>query len=109
MVAVFLVRGPLAFNRFDAAARPALSAQAHAPSRVSTRSPLSPAPPQEFDACQPDAPRYVLRGAWHHAPSRKPDPEGPDVDPDAQMAASNTPIADPSTFSSEAYQVIYSN
>jgi hypothetical protein len=28
---------------------------------------------------------------------------------DPQMAASSTPIADPSTFGSEAYEPIYSN
>jgi hypothetical protein len=34
----------------------------------------------------------------------------PDADPpDPQMAASNSPVAEPSTFGSEAYEPIYSN
>jgi hypothetical protein len=107
MVAVFLV-ATLAFNRFDAAARPALSAQAMRISRIDPQ-PVISAPPQNS---MPASPTPLVRPARSVAPRAepKPDPEGPDVgDPDAQMAASNTPIADPSTFSSEAYQVIYSN
>ena len=44
-----------------------------------------------------------------HAPP-KPEPTEPDVTPaDSRVAASATPIADPSTFGSEAYEAIYSN
>jgi ActR/RegA family two-component response regulator len=41
---------------------------------------------------------------------RKPDATRSDVEPtDPQIAASTTPMADPSTFGSEAYEPIYSN
>jgi DNA-binding NarL/FixJ family response regulator len=44
-----------------------------------------------------------------HAPP-KPEPTEPDVEPtDSRVAASATPVADPSTFGSEAYEAIYSN
>jgi hypothetical protein len=107
MVAVFLV-ATLAFNRFDAAARPASSAPATHISRIDPQ-PVISAPPQNS---MPASPTPSVRPARSLAPRAepKPGPAEPDVgDPDAQMAASSGPIADPSTFSSEAYQVIYSN
>jgi hypothetical protein len=102
---VFLVT-TLTLNLFDAnvhvtrastprpeIARSDVPAPPRTPAPVASPPPFSPAP---------SAPRHV-------AP--KPDTPKPEVEPaDPQIAASNTPaIADPSTFSSEAYEPIYSN
>lgn len=44
-----------------------------------------------------------------HAPP-KPEAADPDVAPaDSRVAATTTPVADPSTFGSEAYEVVYTN
>jgi hypothetical protein len=105
VVGAFLVTA-LVFNLFDASvhvtrastprpeiARSDIPAPTRNPTPVASPPPFSPAP---------SAPRHV-------AP--KPEATQPDEEPaDPQVAASTTPpIADPSTFSSEAYEPIYSN
>jgi ActR/RegA family two-component response regulator len=105
VVGVFLVT-TLTLNLFDAnvhvtrasTPRPEIArSDVPAPPRNSTPVALTPA----FNPA-PSAARHV-------AP--KPDATQPDVEPsDPQVAASATPpIADPSTFGSEAYEPIYSN
>jgi hypothetical protein len=75
------------------------------------------------EIAQPDIPASPLNSdpaglthAFRPAPSAarraepRPDATQSDVEPaDPQMAASTVPIADPSTFGSEAYEPIYSN
>ena len=105
VVGVFLVTA-LALNLFDASvhvtrastprpeiARSDIPAPPRSPTPVASPPPFSPAP----------------SAARHVAP--KPDATQPDAEPsDPQVAASTTPpMADPSTFSSEAYEPIYSN
>ena len=104
-VGVFLVT-TLTLNLFDAgvhvtrasAPRPEIP-QSDIPVPPRNSTPVASTPP--FSPA-PSAARRV-------AP--KPDAVQPDVEPaDPQIAASTTPpIADPSTFSSEAYEPIYSN
>jgi ActR/RegA family two-component response regulator len=106
IVAVFLV-ATLALNRFDGAAEPSSSAQTTPTSSIGEQ-PVISAPPQNPTAASPmPSVRPVQSVAQRAKP--KPDPEPELGDPDSQMAASNTPIADPSTFSSEAYEPIYPN
>jgi DNA-binding NarL/FixJ family response regulator len=104
IVAVFLVT-TLTRNLFDASAhvtrasapRPEV-AQPDIPAQPLSSTPagLTPAFRPTQSVAQPAEPR--------------PDATNPDVEPAApQMAASTTPIADPSTFGSEAYEPIYSN
>ena len=105
VVVVFLVT-TLTLNLFDAnvhvtrasTPRPEI-ARSEVP--VPPRNPAPVASPPPFSPA-PSAPRQV-------AP--KPDTPKPEVEPaDPQIAASTTPpFADPSTFSSEAYEPIYSN
>jgi ActR/RegA family two-component response regulator len=106
IVAVFLV-ATLALNRFDGAAEHSSSAQTTPTSSIGEQ-PVISAPPQNPTAASPmPSVRPVQSVAQRAKP--KPDPEPELGDPDSQMAASNTPIADPSTFSSEAYEPIYPN
>ena len=107
IVAVFLV-ATLALNRFYAATGPSLSARATRTSSIGEQ-PVISAPPQNSTPASPTpSVRPAQSVAQRAAP--KPDSTGPDVgEPDPQMAASRTPIADPSSFGSEAYQPIYSN
>jgi ActR/RegA family two-component response regulator len=91
------------------------------------------APRQEIEQRDTSAPRQEIEQRDTSAPPRNLTPAGPtpwvhpaqsvaqraepkadsttpdEVAPHAQMAASSTPIADPSTFGSEAYESIYSN
>jgi hypothetical protein len=105
VVGVFLVT-TLTLNLFDAnvhvtrastprpgTAQPDIPAAPRNPTPVAMPPPFSPAP---------SAARRV---------EPKPEAVRPDVEPaDPQITASTTPpIADPSTFSSEAYEPIYSN
>jgi DNA-binding NarL/FixJ family response regulator len=113
---VFLVT-TLTVSLFDASAAPSSSAQATRSSRVVSFSALRPeiaqpevsVPPRNSTPAGP-TPRIhpaqsVAQRAEPKADSMRPD----EVAPDSQMAASSTPIADPSTFGSEAYEPIYSN
>ena len=104
IAAVFLVT-TLTRNLFDAnahvtrdsAPRPEI-AQADIPAP-----PLNSDPAGLTHAFRP-APSVALRA------EPRPDATKSDVEPaDPQMAASTVPIADPSTFGSEAYEPIYSN
>ena len=105
MVVVFLVT-TLTLNLFFAPAAPSSSAQA-------TRSSVP-----RLEVKQPDisTPREnsmpLVRPMRSVAQLAEPPPDSTRADVVAQnpqVAASNTPIADPSTFGSEAYEPIYSN
>jgi ActR/RegA family two-component response regulator len=107
MVAVFLV-ATLVLNRFDAAAGPSSSALATRTSSIGEQ-PVIAAPPQNSTPASPTTSVRPARSVAQRA-EPKPDSAGPEVGAaDPQMAASNTPIADPSSFGSEAYEPIYSN
>jgi hypothetical protein len=107
MVAVFLVV-TLALNRFDVAVGPPSTAQATRTSSIGEQPVISARPQNSSPASTTPSVRPARSVAQRAEP--KPAPAGPDVEaPDPQMAASNTPIADPSTFGSEAYEPIYSN
>ena len=105
VIGVFLVT-TLTLNLFDANVH---VTRASTPRPEIARSDV-PAPPR-------NSPPVVLTPAFSPAPSAarrvepKPDATQPDVEPaDPQVAASTSPpIADPSTFGSEAYEPIYSN
>jgi DNA-binding NarL/FixJ family response regulator len=105
MVVVFLVT-TLILNLFFAAAAPSSSARA------------TPTSVPRLEVEQPDisTPREnsmpLVRPMRSVARRAEPPPDSTRADVVAQnpqMAASNTPIADPSTFGSEAYEPIYSN
>ena len=104
IVAVFLVT-TLSRNLFDASAH---ATQASAP-RPEIAQPEVSAPPLNSTP----AGLATSFSPTHSVAQRAepgPDATKPDVEPaDPQMAASTTPIADPSTFGSEAYEPIYSN
>jgi DNA-binding response OmpR family regulator len=105
MVVVFLVT-TLALHSFGAADAPSLSAQATRTPRVGGFSAprLVVERPENFAPPQRPVPAVAQRA------EPKPDSTIPaEVAPDAPMAASNTPVADPSTFGSEAYEPIYSD
>jgi ActR/RegA family two-component response regulator len=107
IVAVFLV-ATLALNRFDAATGPSSSARATRTSSIGEQ-PVISAPPQNSTPASPTPSVRPARSVARRA-EPKPDSTGPDVgELDPQMAASSTPIADPSSFGSEAYEAIYSN
>jgi len=108
IAAVFLVATVALINRFDAADRPSSSAGVARASSVGEESVIS-APPQNSMPFSPapsvGRPRTVAQRA-----EPRTDATGDDVgDLDPKMAASSTPIADPSSFGSEAYEAIYSN
>jgi ActR/RegA family two-component response regulator len=106
-VAVFLVAS-VTLNRFDAAAEPSSSARATHTSSIGEQ-PVISTPPQDSTPAGPTPSFSPARGVAQRA-EPKPDSAGPDVEElDPQMAASSTPIADPSSFGSEAYEPIYSN
>lgn len=103
IVAVFLVT-TLAFNLLDAGVH---VTQASAP-RPQIEPPVStpienPTPAGPSPAFTP-APQVAQRV------EPKPAPPPPEMDPtDPQVATTTGPIADPSSFGSEAYEPIYSN
>lgn len=104
IVAVFLVT-TLTLNLFDANTH---VTRASAPRREIAPPDISPPPPSSTPAGLTAAFRPTQSVAQRAEP--KPDATKPDVEPeDPQMAASTAPIADPSTFGSEAYEPIYSN
>jgi hypothetical protein len=105
MVVVFMVT-TLTFKLFYAAAAPSSSAQATRTSvpRLEVEQPDISAPPENSTPLVRPA-RSVARRAEPRPDSTKTDV----VALDPQMAASSTPIADPSTFGSEAYEPIYSH
>jgi Zn-dependent protease with chaperone function len=105
MVVVFLVT-TLSLHLFFAAAAPSSSVQATRTSvpRLEVEQPDISAPPENSTP--------LVRVARHVAQRAEPKPDSRKNDVaalDPQMAASSTPIADPSTFGSEAYEPIYSN
>jgi hypothetical protein len=107
IVAVFLV-ATLALNRFDAATGPSSSTRA-TPTASIGEQPVISAPPQNSTPASPTPSVRPARSVAQRV-EPKPDSTGPDVgELDPQMAASSTPIADPSSFGSEAYEAIYSN
>jgi DNA-binding NarL/FixJ family response regulator len=105
MVVVFLVT-TLTLNLFFAAAAPSSSAQA-------TRTSVPRLEVEQSDTSKPRENSIPLvRPMRSVARLAEPPPASTRADVVAQnpqMAASNTPIADPSTFGSEAYEPIYSN
>jgi DNA-binding NarL/FixJ family response regulator len=104
IVAVFLV-ATLTRNLFDASAH---VTQASAPRPEIAQPDVSAPPVNSTPAGLTPSFRPTQSVAQRAEP--RPDATKPDVEPaDPQMAASTTPIADPSTFGSEAYEPIYSN
>jgi hypothetical protein len=102
MVVVFLVT-TLTLNLFFAAAAPSSSAQASIP-RLEVEQP-DISTPRENSLPLVRHMRSVARRAQPPPDSTRADV----VAQNPQIAASNTPIADPATFGSEAYEPIYSN
>jgi hypothetical protein len=101
-VVVFLVTA-LTLNLNDASVH-VTHASTPAP-RLSLPAPTQDAAPP---ASQPPAFGPAPAVAKRVEPRRaEPKPDAEPVSP--QMTASNAPIADPSTFGSEAYEVVYSN
>lgn len=106
VVAVFVVT-TLTMNLLDVsvhvshAAAPASMARIEPPAETQ-------APPAATPAGLAPAFSPATRVAQGAAP--KPDAAEPNVDlADSRVAATTTPVADPSTFGSEAYEVIYTN
>ena len=107
IVAVFLV-ATLALNRFDAAARPSSSARVARTSSIGEQ-PVVSAPPQSSTPFSPTPSVRPPRRVEQRAEPRPGEGEADVGDLDPKMAASSAPIADPSSFGSEAYEAIYSN
>jgi hypothetical protein len=110
MVVVFLVT-TLTLNRFYAAAAPSSSAQATRTSvpRLELEQPDISASPENST---PAGPTPLVRLTQSVAQRAEPKPDSTKADGvalGAQMAAGSTPIADPSTFGSEAFEPIYPN
>jgi hypothetical protein len=107
IAAVFLVV-TLVLNRFDAADRPSPDARVARTSSVGEQPAIS-APPQNSMPFSPTPSARPPRSMEQRAATR-PDAAEADVgDLDPKIAASSAPIADPSSFGSEAYEAIYSN
>jgi hypothetical protein len=107
IVAVFLVV-TLALNRFDGADRHSSDVQVARTPSIGEQPAVSP-PPQDSMPFSPTPSVRPPRTVEQRAEPR-PDATEADVgDQDPKMAASSTPIADPSSFGSEAYEAIYSN
>jgi len=107
IVAVFLVV-TLALNRFDAADRHSSDARVARATSIAEQPAIS-APPQDSMPFSPTPSVRPPRSVEQRAEPR-PDATEADVgDQDPKMAASSAPIADPSSFGSEAYEAIYSN
>jgi hypothetical protein len=106
IVAVFLV-ATVVLNRFDTAAGPSSNAPATRTSSIGEE-PVISALPQNSAPFSP-TPSFSPARSVAQRVEPQPDSTEPDAgESDPQMAAS-TPIADPSTFGSEAYEPIYSN
>jgi DNA-binding NarL/FixJ family response regulator len=113
---VFLV-ATLTLRLFDATAAPSSSTQATRTSRVGSFSaprleierPDISAPPRNPTPAGPTPWVHPARSVAQHAEPKADSTTPDEAAPDSQMAASSTPIADPSTFGSEAYEAIYSN
>jgi DNA-binding NarL/FixJ family response regulator len=104
IVAVFLVT-TLTLNLFGASAH---ETRASIPRLEIAQPDISASPRNSTPADLTPSFRPTQNVAQRAGP--RPDATKPDVEPgDAQMAASTAPIADPSTFGSEAYEPIYSN
>jgi hypothetical protein len=65
----------------------------------------TPPPPDPM----PVAPAFQPTPQVAHRAPPKPAPTEPEVEPTDAQVAGNTPVADPSTFGSEAYEPIYPN
>lgn len=106
VVAVFLVT-TLTMNLLDVSVH---VSHASAPASLARIEPpaVTETPPAATPAGLAPAFSPATRVAQHTPP--KPDVAEPDVTPaDSRVAATTTPIADPSTFGSEAYEVVYTN
>lgn len=115
-IAVVFLVATLTLRLFDASAAPSSSAQATRTSRVgSLTGPrlevAQPdiAPPRSSTPAGPTPRVHPARSVVQHAEPKADSTTPDEAAPDSQMAASRTPIADPSTFGSEAYEAIYSN
>jgi ActR/RegA family two-component response regulator len=107
IVAVFLVV-TLVLNRFDATDRHSSDVQVARNSSI-VEQPAVSASPQNSMPFSPTPAVRPPRSVEQRAETR-PDATDADVgDLDPKMAASSAPIADPSSFGSEAYEAIYSN
>jgi hypothetical protein len=109
IAAVFLVV-TLALNRFDAADRPSSDARVAHTSSIGEQPPIS-APSQNSNST-PFSPTPSVRPPRSVEQRAEPRPGATEVDvgdQDPKMAASTAPIADPTSFGSEAYEAIYSN
>jgi len=83
--------------------------ESHAADAV-VETPAAPVlPPTDIPVAMPTAFAPAANVVQHSQP--RPEAPQPEVAPEAdpQVAASTTPIADPSSFGSEAYEPIYSN
>ena len=109
IVAVFLVV-TLALNRFDASDRHSSDARVARASSIDEQPAISASPPQNSMPFSPAPSARPPRNVEQRAASPPADTTEADVgDLDPKMAASTAPIADPSSFGSEAYEAIYSN
>jgi ActR/RegA family two-component response regulator len=109
IVAVFLVV-TLALNRFDTADRHSSDARVARASSIDEQPAISAPPPQDSMPFSPAPSARPPRNVEQRAASPPADTTAADVgDLDPKMAASTAPIADPSSFGSEAYEAIYSN
>jgi ActR/RegA family two-component response regulator len=108
IVALFLVV-TLALNRFDASDRHSSDARVARASSIDEQPAISAPPPQD---ATPFGPTPSVRPPRSVEPGAVPRPNATEADvgdQDPKMAASSAPIADPSSFGSEAYEAIYSN
>ena len=107
IVAVFLVV-ILALNRFDAADRHSSDIRVARVSSIDEQPAISE-PPQNSMPFGPTPSVHPPRSVEQRAEPRPDATEGDVGDLDPKVAASSAPIADPSSFGSEAYEPIYSN
>jgi hypothetical protein len=107
IVALFLVV-TLALNRFDAVDRHSSDVQVARTSSISEQPAIS-APPQNSMPFSPTPSVRPPRSVEQRAEPRTDATDADVGDMDPKMAASTAPIADPSSFGSEAYEAIYSN
>jgi ActR/RegA family two-component response regulator len=109
IAAVFLVI-ILALDRFDAADRHSSDIRVARASSIDEQPAVSvSAPPQNSMPFSPAPSVRPPRSVEQRAEPRPDATEGDVGDLDPKMAASSAPIADPSSFGSEAYEPIYSN
>jgi ActR/RegA family two-component response regulator len=116
-IAVVFLVATLTLRLFDASAAPSSIAPATHTSRVGSFSaprleieqPDISGPPRNSTPPAPTPWVHPARSVAQHAEPKADSTIPDEAAPDSQMAASSTPIADPSTFGSEAYEAIYSN